>query len=351
MTVLAAFITGLTAGGLSCLAVQAGLLTSAVIDEEAECCKVKDRSERPQLAGLKATGSFLSAKIFIYTLFGGLLGALGAAVQLNAGGRGLLQIFVGLFMLVTALRLLNVHPVFEKFQIKPSKRLQRWMRARFGNVSSQFEPFVTGLLTIFVPCGVTQVVLAASLATGSAFSGAALMFAFTLGTVPVFLAFGYGLSWFGEHWQKSVMKLAGVAVLVLGLLAINGGLNLRGSDWSATAIKQRFDSPTQTEPQKSSDTSAAASVPENSERLTVEVHDLEYLPGQLTAKANQPYKLDLVTNKTNGCGRLMIIPKLGVEKTLPATGTVTVDIPPQTAGTTLRLTCGMGMYNSYIQFS
>ena len=48
-----------------------------------------------------------------------------------------------------------------------------------------------GALTVFIPCGVTQAMMAAALGTGSLAMGAALMFAFTLGTSPVFFVVAY----------------------------------------------------------------------------------------------------------------------------------------------------------------
>ncbi len=45
-----------------------------------------------------------------------------------------------------------------------------------------------------------------------------------------------------------------------------------------------------------------------------------------------------------------MIPALKIEQMLPATGTVTVDIPAHPAGSKLFYSCSMGMYSGVIVF-
>jgi plastocyanin domain-containing protein len=84
--------------------------------------------------------------------------------------------------------------------------------------------------------------------------------------------------------------------------------------------------------------------------LELSVKNNGYFPRQLEAKANQPYSLALVTDKTFSCARDFVIPALDYNKLLPPTGRVLVDIPPQQPGTVLRFTCSMGMYTGQIVF-
>src|SRR3990172_7772474 len=104
-----AFITGLTSGGISCFAVQGGLLTSAIASSE----------ELDISRSLKAKSLifFLAAKLIAYTILGFLLGFLGASLNISPKAQGVMQIFIGLFMLATAARLLNLHPIFRYFVI------------------------------------------------------------------------------------------------------------------------------------------------------------------------------------------------------------------------------------------
>ncbi|OGN72942.1 MAG: hypothetical protein A2X25_10315 [Chloroflexi bacterium GWB2_49_20] len=117
--VLIAFITGLTTGGLSCLAVQEGLLASSLEQqlEKDVLSQSSKKAGKPRARGkLKPVRLalpillFLGAKLAAYTLLGLFLGAIGSVFQLNALLRAILLIAVGIFMLGNALRILNVHP-------------------------------------------------------------------------------------------------------------------------------------------------------------------------------------------------------------------------------------------------
>lgn len=75
-----------------------------------------------------------------------------------------------------------------------------------------------------------------------------------------------------------------------------------------------------------------------------------FSPTVSTAKAGVPSILRVSTNGTYDCSSALSIPSLGYRKNLPATGTTDIEIPAQTAGTTIDGTCSMGMYNFSIAF-
>jgi len=60
-----------------------------------------------------------------------------------------------------------------------------------------------GGLTVLIPCGVTQAMMAGAMALGTPIAGALLMAAFTLGTWPVFFGLAYGASSLGAHARSS----------------------------------------------------------------------------------------------------------------------------------------------------
>ncbi len=244
-----AFITGLTTGGLSCLAVQGGLLASSLenqleqqLDLQIEQAVAARRSHRtrkererilehPRLA--LPILLFLVAKLAAYALLGFLLGALGSVLQLNAVTRAILLIAIGIFMVGNALRMFNVHPIFRYFSIEPPKFITRYIRRRARNVESFFAPLFLGALTVFIPCGVTQAMMAVAVGTGNPFQGAVLMFAFILGTSPVFFLVAYLTMQLGSRLEKAFMRFVAIVLLVLGLISINNGLSLVGSPLSA----------------------------------------------------------------------------------------------------------------------
>ncbi|WP_157449135.1 sulfite exporter TauE/SafE family protein [Deinococcus peraridilitoris] len=77
------------------------------------------RAEQDLRAGHSRAGAagpivmFLLAKLIAYTLLGALLGALGSFLALTPLMQAALQFTVGVFMIGNALRLRNVHPVFQ----------------------------------------------------------------------------------------------------------------------------------------------------------------------------------------------------------------------------------------------
>lgn len=76
----------------------------------------------------------------------------------------------------------------------------------------------------------------------------------------------------------------------------------------------------------------------------------DYQPRLTEAKAGKPSLLRLRTNGTYSCARALKIPALGFEKYLQPSGATEVQVPPQTAGTSLQGTCAMGMYSFEIRF-
>jgi uncharacterized protein len=351
---LVAFITGLTTGGLSCLAVQGGLLASS-LERQME----QDLLNRPALKGKKRARVvqrarsrmalpillFLGAKIFAYTLLGLLLGALGSVLKLNTAMRAILLIAIGIFMVGNALRMFNVHPIFRYFVIEPPKFITRYIRrtSKDGD-GSQTHPYVAplflGALTVLIPCGVTQAMMAVAIGTGDPWQAAGLMLAFTLGTSPVFFVVSYLATELGKRMESIFMRLVAAVVLILGLVSVDSGLALMGAP-SVTSLAQSM-----MDGQQVSD----ASPVDSSGALILKATNGGYSPRTLHAKADVALKLIMVTQNTYSCSRGFVIPALNVEELLPANGTVVIDIPAQKAGTVMPFTCSMGMYTGEIVF-
>jgi len=347
---MVAFITGITTGGLSCLAVQGGLLASSLAhqieqDYVEQVPQKRKQLKRNQQDAVKRTNTaqpillFLASKLVAYTLLGALLGWLGSFLALSPVTRAFLMIAIGIFMVGNALRMFNVHPIFRYFNVEPPKFITRYIR-RTSKGTDTATPIFLGLLTVFIPCGVTQAMMATALGTGSALLGAALMFAFTLGTSPVFFIVAYLTTELGARLEKFFMRFVAILLLVLGFVTLDGGLNLMGSPYSLTNLARGLTS--------ASSSATTASVP--STDLTLMVQNEGYFPQLLKATANEPVSLNLITNETYSCSRDFVIPDLNFYQLLPATGTVQVDIPAQPAGTKMFFTCSMGMYTGTIMF-
>lgn len=383
--IVLAFITGLTTGGLSCLAVQGGLLAGSIAseveqsvqDQPAKVQRVKmGTAPRPQQVQPRASRPillFLTAKLIAYTMLGFMLGLLGAVLQLTPMMRAILLTAIGIFMIGTALRMLNVHSIFRYFIIEPPSSVTRYIRRKSKGQANALTPLFLGALTVLIPCGVTQAMMAVAMGTGNPWTGAAIMFAFVLGTSPVFFTVAYLTTRLGARLEKNFVRIVAAIMLILGLISIDSGLTLAGFPYSvanlrmaakgassvpvaAAAQPQVQDAPAAQNQKPLHDTGSSkltgafgpAAAPSGA--LTINVANNGYQPEVTHAKGGQPFQLALVTNETYSCARAFVIQSLGIEKVLPATGTVTVDIPAQPAGSKLFYSCSMGMYSGVIVF-
>lgn len=311
-------ITGISTGGLSCFAVQGGLLTSILAQEGTG--DVKYSKEKSILL-------FLVAKLISHTLLGALLGALGGAIILSPTWQGWMQIIVGLYMLATAGRLLDLHPVFRYFTIQPPRTFMKL--ARTGSRSNSFfAPAVLGFLTILIPCGVTQAMMLLAVSSGTPVLGASTMFFFVLGTTPIF--FLIGLAATSMLKNKTFAVLASAFIFTLGIMSINSGQILRGSVhtiqnyWKALA--------------GFSETSKIGNV------VNITVTSNGYKADINTLKVGVPVKVNLITNNVRSCALSFVIPQYNISKMLPVTGTTTIEFTPTKTGL-LTYTCSMGMYS------
>jgi uncharacterized protein len=376
---LIAFVTGLTTGGLSCLAVQGGLLASSLAGQiekdfqtpppqssRVERGVRKARQETREMQAQKRARlaqpilAFLVTKILAYTLLGFLLGLVGQVFQLSPAARAALQIAIGIFMLGNALRILNVHPIFRYFVIEPPSSLRKWLRrtarqnAAEGESASLVGPAFLGLMTVLIPCGVTQAMMAVALGTGSPAQGAALMFAFTLGTSPVFFAVSYFATQLGARLEKYFMRFVAVVILVLAVVTVDSGLTLAGSPYSlsrmASGLLPAQNAASATQSQAGSGSNGASADAANGNVVTINVVNSGYLPRVAHARAGQPVTLRLLTKNVSSCSRAVVIPGLNIEKVLDATGEATIQVPAQAKGTSIEYSCSMGMYTGTILF-
>ena len=315
------FLTGLLTGGLSCLAVQGGLLATAIAQRQGDGQEEKKRKAFPIVV-------FLLAKLAVYTVLGFLLGWFGSLFSLSLSVRAILQFVIAIFMIGTGLSLLNIHPLFRYFIIQPPKFLTRWVRQR-SKSADIFAPAILGLMTVFIPCGTTQAMMALAMGSGQAWVGLAIMFSFVLGTMPLFFILGYTANSLGSNTSKYFYRAAGVAVIILALYSMIGVFNLAGATWNLPQDKSAIVSATKQE-------------------ATINIQNGGYYPNSITVKAGEPVTLYLVNDKAYSCAQAFTIPKYGIEKIVrPGTQeTVYFTAPPEP--TKIAFTCSMGMYRGVI---
>ncbi len=349
------FLTGLTTGGLTCLALQGGLLTSVLAKREEKLVdnlassKKKIKQLQNRHSGLDPESrssstshlpilSFLTAKLFIHTVLGFFLGLLGTAITLSPITRGWLQVFIGIYLFGIAGNLLNLHPIFRYFVITPPKFLARLAKNE-SKSDSVFAPALLGLMTVFLPCAVTQAMEVVAVGTGNPLYGAAIMFAFVLGTSPTFLLFGFLINKTGSVFQKYFPAIAGTAMLGMSIYSINASAGLMGSVYTI----QNFVQAATSSSNPGSDTGSNSILGDNLQTATITVNNTSYTPNSITLKKGILTKLKLITNNVQSCSRSFTIPALNINKLLPSTGETTLEFTPTETGP-LAFSCSMGMY-------
>lgn len=75
-----------------------------------------------------------------------------------------------------------------------------------------------------------------------------------------------------------------------------------------------------------------------------------YSPRITNAKAGVPTIIQFNTQNTFDCSSSVVISSLGYKNNLPPSGQTLFEIPVQLAGSSLRGTCSMGMYDFTIRF-
>lgn len=331
LNLLAIFTTGLLAGGLSCIAVQGGLLASFMASSYTE-----DRQHK-----LLPITAFVISKLIAYTLLGALLGWFGSLLQLNIQIQVVLQSLVVLFMLGTALNLLNVHPIFRYFVIQPPHVITRLIRKE-AKSSSFFAPAALGAFTVFIPCGVTQAMMALAIASGNPVSGAAILFAFILGTTPLFFIIGYFTMRAGDFLQKRFLKIAAFAILVLALFNLNNTLALTGTNYTiANFLKGGYCVFAYCQ------NDFAGELPVSEQ--TILITATGYMPNLFTIAAGSAVKINLVNQNGVGCQQAFTIPAMNIQKIVPPNKAETITFTAPTKPGEITFMCSMGMYGGVIK--
>ncbi|MBI2040074.1 sulfite exporter TauE/SafE family protein [Candidatus Microgenomates bacterium] len=337
------FLTGLTVGGLTCLAVQGGLLASTIAVREEEDLQEGSRRKHNILPTL----AFLTTKFTAYVILGFILGAFGSALAISDNARIVMQLLAGAYMMVVALDLLNVHPIFRYAILQPPRFLTRMVKDTSRN-KDLFAPAILGGLTIFIPCGTTLAMEAFAISSGSPILGAAIMGVFTLGTSPLFLGLGFLTTVLGDTFRTRFFKIAGALVMYLGIITFNSSLVLAGSPITLQTIRESVPIYIDLSGGAYASEDPNVRVENGVQVADITVYPTSYTPNRVQVKAGVPVRLNLTPTGGFGCTAAFRIPQLGISKTLAQNQTTPVEFTPTSAGK-LTWTCSMGMYYGVIE--
>ena len=353
------FITGLTTGGLSCLAMQGGLLASTIAnqkDEELEEA-AKKRSSKRKIKQLTNTspGSFdqldwlpvsmfLVGKLISHTLFGFFLGFLGSKLELSLTARLFFQGAAALFMFATAMNLLEVHPIFRYVVLQPPKFFTRFVRNSTKS-KAVFTPFLIGFLTLLIPCGVTQSMEVLAMTSGNPMIGAGIMFVFVLGTSPLFGLLGVGVAKLSEVWSATFMQIAALSLIFLSVSSINGILVVLDAPITLQKIKVAVLDPAGV---IYTDSSSTAQVRGGVQNVVLDILNSGYSPSRLQVQAGVPVNLTLQTKDAYTCASDFVFPAFNLRARLGPNDSQTLSFKPEKPGR-YTFTCSMGMYTGVLE--
>jgi uncharacterized protein len=327
------FLTGLTTGGISCVAIQGGLLASAIANQ---------KSKFPFLQ----IGSFLIAKILIHTIFGAFLGYIGSAFQINLGVTLAFQGLAALYLLASALHMLDVHPAFRYVVIKPPKFLYR-LTKNTSKLSDWFAPALLGLMTIFIPCGVTQTMEITAMTSGSPVTGALTMLFFTLGTAPLFILIGLFTSSISTMWQKRMNAIAAGLIIMLSLSSFNGILTVLDSPFSLNGFVNTYNKVRSYENGQVAGTKTPEVI-NGKQNVVINVTPRGYQPNLVQVKKGIPVQLTLNTTENYTCANFFVFKAFNINARLQPTDSQTFEFTPNKTGR-FSFSCSMGMYSGVVE--
>ena len=212
----ALFLVGLL-GGTHCIGMCGGIVSALSMSA----------TSRPSLHLAYNAGRILS-----YGVAGAIAGALGGAslaLSEQLPARLILFVLANLMLVALGLYLMGVTRALafsERFGAKLWRHLQPLTR-RYLPARTVAQAFPLGLLWGWLPCGLVYSALVTALASGSAASGALMMLAFGLGTLPNLLLAGLLAVRLKAYAAKPAVRLAaGLLVLCFGLWGLFAALRL-----------------------------------------------------------------------------------------------------------------------------
>lgn len=183
-----------------------------------------------------------------------------------------------------------------------------------------------------MPCGPLQTIQLYALGTGSFVSGALSMFAFSLGTVPLMLGFGYASARLSKQLSNNIFKYSGIFIIILGLSMGQRGLALTGSNIPILSGL-------------SQSSGNLAPVVDGYQEITITANRSGYKPSSNLIQGDIPVKLNIKAKELTSCNNVMYFPQYDKYIDL-SKGDVVAEI--NSNGKDIDFTCWMGMIRGNI---
>ena len=298
------------------------------------------RKEKPNSLNLDAHAKYAIGKTLSYTLIGGLFGLIGSIFVFSIELRAIIAGIAGIFLILFGLKMLDAHPILHKIGIPQSI----FNKLKIGKLKSNNNPLFIGLANgLFIACGPLQAMYILAMGTASPITGAMILLAFGLGTLIPLLGFGLFATFISRSMQNTIVRISGVIIIIMGILMINNGLVLSG-----TNITSVFATPNLTT------TNTNNTIQNNNELINgtttngpgyqiirMDVVTGGFSPSTFTLKTGVPVKWIINGKELTGCNNGIIVNAYKLNFSIKQ-GEQTIQFTPTTAGT-INWSCWMGM--------
>ncbi len=285
--------------------------------------------------GHKSYGTHLLygiGKTLSYTFIGALFGAFGSVVAFTPYTQGAVGVAAGIFLILFGLHMLEVFPTLSHFQLKAPGFVMRFVGKEYRKHSN---PFVIGLLNgLMIICGPLQAMYVMAAGTGSWTEGAAILFFFGIGTLPLLLGFGFLTSLLSANLTPKLLKASGFIVMILGAIMLNRGLAVTGTGVDFNTMIARVS-------QKLSPTVAETPSCDIEQTIHMDILKSSFSPNQFTLRKGVPVKWVIDGKELNECNKVIVIPQYKLKIELKE-GIQTIEFTPPESGV-VPWSCWMGM--------
>lgn len=335
-------LTGLTSGGVTCAAMQGGILASTIANQKK--LKVEPGFGADDWAGVTA---FLVTKLIAHIILGFFLGWLGSAITLSLSMRLFFQGFAALFMFASAMNLLEVHPIFRFMAFTPPKFARKLIK---NNTTADrlFAPGLLGFLTILIPCGVTQAMEILAISSGSPIQGALIMGTFVLGTAPMFVLIGIATAKLSEVWRIYFLRTAAVLLIAMALYSFNGILQVMDSNYSLERLGPRIVKLLPPYDKSEQRTIPTPSIVDGVQPVTINILNSGYSPRHFAVKNGIPVKLTVNAGEVYSCATAFTFRAFGINAFVKPNTNQVFTFTPDKKGI-YTFSCSMGMYSGTME--
>ncbi len=158
-------------------------------------------------------------RVFTYTVGGALVGLLGAKLSSFSATVVPLQaifcLIAGMLLVVEGCWYAGWLPLRNKAGNSSACPIPGMYGALLQSTRKS-SLFLGGMINGFLPCGLVYAFLALAGSRGNPWQGALTMLAFGVGTMPLLTLLGMGAGIIGPLWQKQILRVAALCMIVTG---------------------------------------------------------------------------------------------------------------------------------------